>query len=352
MSGPVFCLLCLLLLLAFIAVPLLTLTAEVEKERSARSSSSLRCGGFEARRVTVKEHPLDTSTDHTAPTGCVFVGDVLRGSCNGWAMMRLGSEGVSGEHSGAYVAPSAEHRGSAMAAVVGALVRVRAAGSTLPAGEFVEINTIEGWARVQLADWRAELVVTYPAPHHPIRAKAVGGGYVRELFFIPDLISDLASNDEWTTTLMAGQNEAMHAGEAGLVAQEAASLCLWARQDVVTDEESGTCGAAATAGGRSRRQTEVVVINRRKKHGGGDAAAVAIGLGVGLGVGIPVVVLLALIPCVLALWIIRRRRSKTIRVADVPTGVFATGQVQNNNPVYQDDEYQGSDLQSALGENY
>jgi hypothetical protein len=262
-----------------------------------------------------------------------------------------------------------------MAAVVEALVRVRAAGSTLSAGEFVEINAIEGWARVKLADWRAELVVTYPSPHRPIRAKAVGGGYVRELFFIPDLVSDLATNDdEWTTTRMAGEKgtwhhwrpswtgaksrrnrtEEMHAGEAGLVVREAASLCLWARQDVDTDEESGRCGAAAAAGGggRSRRQTEVVVINRRKKHGGGNAAAVAIGLGVGLGVGIPVVVLLALIPCVLALWIIRRRRSKTIRVADVPTGVFATGQAQNNNPVYQDDEYQGSDLQSALGENY
>lgn len=340
MSGPTFCLLCILLLAAVIAVPLLTLTTDVEKE--CARGGSLRCGGFEARQVTVKEHPLDLRTGQAVPTGCVFVSDVLQGSCNGWVMILL-PEGVSPadrEHSGVFVAPSATHHGSALAAVVEALVRVRAR-STVSVGEFAEVNAVEGWARVKLADRRAELIVTYPAPHRPIRAMAVGGGYVRELFFIPDLVRDLVSNDdEETITAMAGF-------KGGLPAQEPA-LCPWARQ-VVADEES-SCGAAA--GSRSRRQTEVVVINRRKKHGGGNAAAVAIGLGVGLGVGIPVIVLLALLPCVLALWIIRRRRSKTIRVAEVPTGVFATGQAQNNNPAYQEDEYQGSDLQSALGENY
>jgi hypothetical protein len=386
MGGPAFGLLCVLLLVGVIVVPLFTadlakaaLAAYRQQQQQHRGYGTL--GAFEARRVTIKELSLRSSPpgnddrgDDVAG-GCVFVADLFQSSGIGWAIALHSADVAApegGHHHHYYT--SRRGTGTTMSALMDAAMRAlsmaaqggdQSSAASPPPGWRTETSAAHGWTRLscggsgtELAGGHVELLLTHPAPHRPIRARLQDGLHVRELFFIPDLVGELSARDQ--ERLAAD----MALADADATFQGApADLCDWAHHMVHLDddgEEEEDVGEQRAVP-RSKRQTEVVVINRRKKHHGGNGAAVAIGLGVGLGVGIPVVVLLALIPCVIALWLIRKRRrgSRTIRVADVPTGVFAAGGQPTQNPAYQEEpEYQetvspiGSDLQSALGENY
>jgi hypothetical protein len=378
MGGPAFGLLCVLLLVGVIVVPLLTADlakAYRQQQQPHRGYGTL--GAFEARRVTIKELSLRSSPPGIADRGddvaggCVFVADLLQSSGIGWAIALPSADVATPEgHHHHYYYTSRRGTGTTMSALMDAAMRAlsmaaqggdQSWAASPPPGWHAETSAAHGWTRLssgggtELAGGHVELLLTHPAPHRPIRARLQDGIHVRELFFIPDLVGELSARDQVRLAALA---------DADATFQEApADLCEWAHRVVHLDddgeEEEDVCGQRAVP--RSKRQTEVIVINRRKKHHGGNGAAVAIGLGVGLGVGIPVVVLLALIPCVIALWLIRKRRrgSRTIRVADVPTGVFAAGGQPTQNPAYQEEPaYQesvspiGSDLQSALGENY
>lgn len=414
MGGPAFGLLCVLLLVAVVVVPLFTADlakaalAAYRQQQHQQHRGYGTPGAFEARRVTIKELSLRSSTpgfddpgngdgDNMAAGGCVFVADLLQSSGIGWAIALHSADAAAppqeGHHhssNSCYYYTSRRDTGTTMGALMDAAMQALSMATRggdqrwaapPPPGWRTETSAAHGWTRLssgggtELAGGHVELLLTDHAPHRPIRVRLQDGTHVRELFFIPDLVGELsARHQELLAAAMPGAGRRADADETF---QGATDLCEWAHRMVHLDddnddnddneeeEEEGptidpdACEQRAVP--RSKRQTEVIVINRRKKHHGGHGAAVAIGLGVGLGVGIPVVVLLALIPCVIALWLIRKRRrgSRTIRVADVPTGVFAAGGQPTENPAYQEEpEYQGSvspigsDLQSALGENY
>jgi hypothetical protein len=269
--------------------------------------------------VTFKELSLRTRPGGQDPTeGCVFVAELLHSRRAGWAIV-LHHEGAGNHYylgRGEEGDPPAED--STMELLMEAAVRLLE--DDLPPA--TEIAPGRRSVRAELNEGLVEALMTYPAPHSPVWVRMQDKqGHVRELHFRPDSVWELPVSEEEHLLALREQQAGVHetgaatAGGPEDATYRGVGLCRWAQ-------------LVSSSAVRSKRQTtEVIVINRRRKHHDGNGAAVAIGLGVGLGVGIPVVVLLALIPCVIALWLIRKRRrgSRTIRVADVPTGVFATG---------------------------
>jgi len=347
------------------AIGIILATLCVAYGLAATSTSDHRPHGtFKAHNVTFKAlstwprpgGPADKSEE------CVFVAELQHGRRAGWAVL-LHREGA-GRHYYLGSAEDGDHpaEDQAMESLMAAAMRLFE--DDLSPAKLAEITPGHRSVGVELDVGLVEALMTFPAPHYPVWARMQDRqGHVWELHFRFDSVRELPVSEEEHLValreelLRDEETDAPTAGGSEETASRGLGLCRWTQL------------VSSPTVRRKRQTTEVVVINRRKKHHDGNGAAVAIGLGVGLGVGIPVVVLLALIPCVIALWLVhkRRRGSRTIRVADVPTGVFATGsprddtahnrqeevgEVEPDYPARSVSPYQGSDVPYALDDNY
>lgn len=254
-----------------------------------------RGDGLKAHNVTFTELSLCDGLGGRHPRKeCMFVAALLHSTRAGWAVA-LHQEGTHGHYylgGGEGDPPSEAH---AMESLMSAAMR-------LLEGRFLVPATFSGQepVQVQLNEGLVEAWVTHPAPHDPlwvVRMQDRPTGHVLELRLRPQSVGELPVSEENHLLALREQRTGVSFDTAG----SGVGLCRWTQL------------VSSPAQLRSKRQaTEVVVINRRKKHHDGNGAAVAIGLGVGLGVGIPVVVLLALVPCVIALWLIMRKRRRTL----------------------------------------
>jgi len=230
------------------------------------------------------------------------------------------------------------------------------------APDFVEIMANEGQAWASLQGGLVNLTVTYPRPYQPIRAAIRYPLFSREIFFPSSRITSLpgmelslppscerafTSEQEDSDSGGCSHDECLPSGFC------CNDVCICA-PTLLEEEDDQQCvedsSATRKRGGEALAQPtdqQTIIVSTKKKHkGGGGGTATAVALGVALGVGIPVGVICCLIlPCLLiTLLLLRRRRNRTIRVAEVPTaGTAAPTHGAMDNPMYEE-AFQVSDM--------